>query len=69
MCLPKDVDLIVVACPPSQHSQIAVKALGIGKHVAVQSPGGLNQDEAMRMVQAAQYYPRLVNGRVSDSES
>ena len=54
----KDVDLIVVACPPSHHSQIAVKALGIGKHVAVQSPGGLSQEEAMRMVQAAQYYPR-----------
>ena len=35
-----------------------LKALGIGKHVAVQSPGGLSQDEAMRMVQATQYYPR-----------
>ena len=68
MNLLQDVDLIVVACPPSQHSQIAVKALGIGKHVAVQSPGGLNQDEAMRMVQAAQYYPRLVNGRVMTHE-
>ena len=56
--LRKDVDLIVVACPPSHHSQIAVKALGIGKHVAVQSPGGLSQEESMRMVQAAQYYPR-----------
>ena len=47
-----------MACPPSHHSQIAVKALGIGKHVAVQSPGGLSQEESMRMVQAAQYYPR-----------
>ncbi|CAB4063271.1 TUBA [Lepeophtheirus salmonis] len=31
----------------------------IGKHVCVQSPGGLNQSEALRMVQAAQYYPSL----------
>lgn len=34
---------------------------GIGKHVTVQSPGGLNQDETLRMVQAAQYYPRLIS--------
>ena len=33
---------------------------GIGKHVTVRSPGGLTQDEALRMVQSAQYYPRLV---------
>ncbi len=57
--LRKDVDLVVILCPPAHHSQIAVKALGIGKHVAVQCPGGLTQDEALRMVQAAQYYPRL----------
>jgi len=27
--LRKDVDLILVLCPPSHHSQIAVKALGM----------------------------------------
>ena len=59
--LRKDVDLIVIIGPPSHHSQIAVKALGIGKHVTVQCPGGLNQDETVRMVQAAQYYPRLIS--------
>ncbi len=26
--LRKDVDLVVILCPPAQHSQIAVKALG-----------------------------------------
>lgn len=57
--LRKDVDLILILCPPFHHSQIAVKALGIGKHVCVQSPGGLNQNETLRMVQAAQYYPTL----------
>ena len=35
--------------------------IGIGKHVSVQSPSGLNQDETLRMVQAAQYYPRLIS--------
>ncbi|XP_040565690.1 glucose-fructose oxidoreductase domain-containing protein 2 [Lepeophtheirus salmonis] len=57
--LRRDVDLVLIFCPPFHHSQIAVKALGIGKHVCVQSPGGLNQSEALRMVQAAQYYPSL----------
>lgn len=59
--LRKDVDLILVLCPPSHHSQIAVKALGIGKHVAVPPPAGISQNETLRMVQAAQYYPSLIS--------
>jgi len=58
--LRKDVELVVIFCPPSLHSQIAVKALGIGKHVLCGVPGGLNQGECLRMVQAAQYYPSLM---------
>jgi len=58
--LRKDVDLVIIFCPPSLHSQIAVKALGIGKHVLCGVPGGLNQAESLRMVQAAQYYPNLM---------
>ena len=58
--LRKDVGLVVIFCPPSLHSQIAVKALGIGKHVLSGVPGGLNQGECLRMVQAAQYYPSLM---------
>lgn len=58
--LRRDVDLIIILCPPSLHSQIAVKALGIGKHVLCGVPGGLNQAECLRMVQAAQYYPSLM---------
>jgi len=58
--LKKDVALIIILCPPSLHSQIAVKALGIGKHVVCGVPGGLGQAECLRMVQAAQYYPSLM---------
>ena len=75
--LRKDVDLVVILCPPSLHSQIAVKALGIGKHVVCGVPGGLDQvrlseghgftpsvqGECLRMVQAAQYYPALMAGK------
>ena len=53
--LKKDVALIIILCPPSLHSQIAVKALGIGKHVVCGVPGGLDQAECLRMVQVSQY--------------
>jgi hypothetical protein len=34
---------------------------GIGKHVSVQPPAALGQNETLRMVQAAQYYPALLS--------
>lgn len=59
--LHKDVDLVLVLAPPSLQSQIAVKAMGIGKHVVCDRPAGLCQSELLKMVLAAQYYPSLVS--------
>lgn len=59
--LRKDVDLIFILCAPVLHAQIAVKALGIGKHVVCDKPAGLSQSEALKMVCAAQYYPSLIS--------
>uniref|UniRef100_T1JKZ9 Gfo/Idh/MocA-like oxidoreductase N-terminal domain-containing protein n=1 Tax=Strigamia maritima TaxID=126957 RepID=T1JKZ9_STRMM len=59
--LRKDVDLVYIVCPPNLHSQIAVKALGIGKHVVCDKPAGLSQSEVLKMVRGAQYYPRLIS--------
>lgn len=59
--LRKDVGLIVVSTPPNLHSQIAVKALGIGKHVLCTVPGGLNQSECYRMVSAGQVIIKYFN--------
>lgn len=59
--LRKDVDLIFIVCSPNLHAQIAVKALGIGKHVLCDKPAGLCQSEAIKMVHAAQYYPSLIS--------
>ncbi|XP_021956561.1 glucose-fructose oxidoreductase domain-containing protein 1 [Folsomia candida] len=56
----KDVELVLILCPPNLHSQIAVKALGIGKHVMCDRPSGLSQCEALKMVLAQQYYPSLI---------
>ncbi|XP_017780164.1 PREDICTED: glucose-fructose oxidoreductase domain-containing protein 2 [Nicrophorus vespilloides] len=59
--LRKDVDLIFVLCSPNLHAQISVKALGIGKHVVCDRPAGLNQEDALKMVRAGQYYPTLIS--------
>lgn len=59
--LRKNVDLIFIICPPYLHSQISVKALGIGKHVVCDKPAGLNQHDALKMVRACQYYPSLIS--------
>ncbi len=59
--LRKDVDLVFINCPPHLQSPIAMKALGIGKHVICGTPSGPSQVEALRMVNAAQYYPSLMS--------
>lgn len=59
--LRRDVDLIFILCSPDLQAQIAVKALGIGKHVVCDKPAGLCQSEAIKMVHAAQYYPSLIS--------
>lgn len=59
--LRKDVDLIFVLCPPYLHSQISVKALGIGKHVMCDKPFGISQLDALKMVKACLYYPSLIS--------
>lgn len=59
--LRKNVDLVFVVCPPYLHSQISVKALGIGKHVIVCSGNiGLGQSDALKMQRASLYYPSLI---------
>ncbi|CAD7076688.1 unnamed protein product [Hermetia illucens] len=59
--LRKDVDLVFIICPPFLHSEISVKALGIGKHVVCDKPMGLGQADALKMVRASQYYPTLIS--------
>lgn len=59
--LKKDVDLVFIICPPYLHSQISVKALGIGKHVVCDKPMGLGQADALKMVRGSQYYPSLIS--------
>lgn len=53
--------MIFILCPPYLHSQISVKALGIGKHVVCDRPFGVGQMDSLKMVKAAEYYPSLIS--------
>jgi predicted dehydrogenase len=48
-----DAELVVITTPPSTHAEIALAALGAGKHVLCEKPTALNAAEAEQMVTAA----------------
>ncbi|XP_065321519.1 glucose-fructose oxidoreductase domain-containing protein 2-like [Gordionus sp. m RMFG-2023] len=57
----KDIQLICIMTQPYFHSQIATKALFIGKHVICIPPAGLNEIDAKKITKASQYYPTLIS--------
>ncbi|KAL8602915.1 hypothetical protein ACOMHN_062610 [Nucella lapillus] len=59
--LHKDVDVVLISCSPHMQAPIAAKALGIGKHVLCGYPAGPRERDALRMVHASRYYPRLMS--------
>lgn len=61
LLLKSEVGFVVIVCTPHLQSQIAVKALGIGKHVIASWPAGTSQLEVLRMVKKAAYFPRLLS--------
>lgn len=61
LLLKSEVGFVVIACTPHLQSPIAVKALGIGKHVIASWPAGTSQLEVLKMVKAATYYPSLLS--------
>lgn len=56
----KDLDLVIVATPPQFHVDLAVDALKAGKHVVVEKPLALCEEEADRLLQAAVDHPDRV---------
>ncbi|KAH9425875.1 Glucose-fructose oxidoreductase domain-containing protein 1 [Dermatophagoides pteronyssinus] len=54
------VQLIITACPPHYHNQIASKACGIGKHVICDWPPSHSLKDTVTMRKAASNYPALI---------
>ena len=61
LLLRNEVDLVCVFCPPHLRADVTVKALLIGKNVICEAPAGLDKLDAQRMVDASQYYPKLLS--------
>ena len=56
------VELVYVATAPSQHAEIAVKALSVGRHVVCQSPLAASMEGAGKMISMSRWYPKLFGG-------
>lgn len=48
-----DLDAVGVCTPPATHARIAIAAMRAGKHVWVDKPLALNEDECVQMIDAA----------------
>jgi predicted dehydrogenase len=52
------VEVIDICLPTSMHADVAVAALGAGRHVLVEKPMGLDENDCRRMIEAARTYGR-----------
>ena len=48
------VDIVSIATPPSSHKEIAIKAMKAGKHVLVEKPLALSQQDALEIKSVSQ---------------
>ncbi len=53
------IDLVSICTPTDSHADLAVRALGSGKHVLIEKPVAIRTDEIGRMIDAAQRSDRL----------
>ncbi len=56
----RDIDLVSVTMPPSQHVEMAIAALQAGKHVICEKPTALKASEAEQLVEAARGRPNQI---------
>ena len=55
----KGIDAVLIATPLYLHAQMAIDALGAGKHVYCEKTMAYNAEQAFRMVDKAQQHPKL----------
>ena len=58
--LARDVDAVIVATPASSHYQIAKESLLVGKHVLVEKPLALSEEECRILMRIAEKYPTVL---------
>ena len=53
-------DAVAIATPVSTHFTLAMAALEAGKHVFVEKPLAASADEALKLIEAAEFYERVL---------
>ncbi len=54
------VEVVLIATPPDTHREMFIQALKAGKHVLLEKPMALSQEELDEMIQVKAQYPELV---------
>lgn len=54
------VDAVIIASPPHTHAQMALDVLHAGKHLLLEKPMCITQEELRQVLDAVQAHPRLV---------
>ena len=54
------VEVVLIATPPDTHKEMFIQALKAGKHVLLEKPMALSQEELDEMIQVKAQYPALV---------
>ncbi len=54
------VEVVLIATPPDTHKEMFIQALKAGKHVLLEKPMALSQEELDEMIQVKAQYPELI---------
>jgi predicted dehydrogenase len=57
----REVELVSIVTPPSEHAEMAIAALEAGKHVLCEKPTAIHSAEAERMLDAAKARPHQLS--------
>ncbi len=49
-----DIDICYVACPPSSHAKVTIQALKAGKHILLEKPIAVSNEDTNEIVKAAE---------------
>jgi|GEM_PF-1334114 len=56
-----EIEAVVIACPNRFHAEMAIRALDAGKHVLLEKPMALNEEDARRVTAAAKASGKILH--------